>query len=65
MNMFIVWQNESGVDSEPEHTRYEYALGETIRVNSSDIYKCMKKQSYEGNLYHYFKKGIVSYNFNY
>lgn len=48
-----------------EHTDFEYSVGETITVNGDNVYRCMYKETIENNNYHYFKKGIISYNFDY
>ena len=65
MDKFIIWENENGSISSPEHTHFEYDLGEVIRVNSSDMYKCKRKITKDGKLYQYFKQGKVTYNYNY
>lgn len=41
MEKFIIWN----YTSEPEHTLFEYEVGEIITVNSLDVYKCMEKKS--------------------
>jgi hypothetical protein len=57
MEKFIVIGND-----EPEQTQYEYALGEIITVNSIDKYKCINKKIMNGNLYQFFKKGKLSFD---
>lgn len=48
-------------------TKYEYTEGEVIRVYGNEGYvphKCVKKERKpNGDIYHYWKKGKVSYSF--
>lgn len=59
---FMVYGKE-----EPEETKYEYAEGEVIRVYGKYGYaphKCVKKERKpNGDIYHYWKEGKVSYSF--
>lgn len=54
-------------EDEIDETKYEYSEGEVIRVCGTDGYvphKCVKKEKKpNGDIYHYWKKGKVSYSF--
>lgn len=57
MEKFIVLGND-----EPHHTEFEYEIGETIRVNSLDMYMCKVKKVVDGKLYQFFFKGRLVFN---
>ena len=64
MNKYIRFTNVDGTTSEPEKTKFEYEIGETIRVNSSTRYKCIGKNIIAGDLVHEFKEGEIIFNFD-
>lgn len=69
MKKYLVWmediENGKKIEDVAEHTDFEYYIGETITVNSNyNIYKCVKKVFIDGRLYHYFKKGKITYSFD-
>ncbi|GAE27010.1 hypothetical protein JCM9140_3120 [Halalkalibacter wakoensis JCM 9140] len=57
MELYIVLGND-----EPEKTKFEYEIGETIRVNSVDIYKCVNKKEFDSKLYQFFSKGRLVFD---
>lgn len=57
MEKFIVLGNEG-----TEKTKFEYEIGEIIRVNSADSYKCINKKVVGGKLYQFFSKGRVVFD---
>ena len=65
MEKFIIWMNANGRIDEPEETKFEYDIGETITVNNTQMYKCINKKIVEGELHQTFKEGIKIWKFNY
>ena len=66
MEKLIVYKDVYGSVSEPEHTQYEYEVGETISVDRYDNkYRCMKKEVVNGDLIQYFSQGKKTYTFDY
>lgn len=71
MKKFIIWMEHldkyegEELEENGNNTDFEYEIGEKITVNNNQIYKCMKKEVVDEKLYQYFKKGRVSYDFNY
>lgn len=59
MEKYIKFSDEK----DPEHTNFEYEIGETITVNSVEKFRCMKKEVVDGKLIQYFKKGIITFNY--
>lgn len=68
MKKYLVWmenvRGDAKLEDIRENTVFEYYLGEVITVNNTNKYKCIRKEVINGNLYHYFKKGQVSYSFD-
>lgn len=51
---------------EPEYTPYEYEVGEVIMVyGCNDTYpaKCVKKEVVDGDIYHYWRRGVMKASF--
>ncbi|ALA13359.1 hypothetical protein AVV02_gp195 [Bacillus phage AvesoBmore] len=47
---------------EPERTHYEYKVGEVITVygcNETYPAKCVKKETVDGDIYHYWRRGVM------
>jgi hypothetical protein len=67
MANYIIWKDVYGEVEEPEATRFDYSIGDTITVNSSEIYKCVdiETEIKEGNVYYHFKQGKRMYVFDY
>jgi hypothetical protein len=57
MEKYIVLGND-----EPQRTKFEYEIGETIRVNSVDTYMCKVKKVFDGKLYQFFFKGRLVFD---
>lgn len=64
IDRYIIFIDEYGNKSK-ESTEFEYEVGETIRVNSTQVYRCMRKEIVSDELIHYFKQGIKRYDFDY
>ena len=43
-------------------TAFEYEIGETIRLNSEDIFKCISIEETEDTIKFIFKEGIVTFD---
>lgn len=71
LKIYIVWVEDldsikyGSIDDYRENTTFEYDIGEIITVNNTEVYKCIKKELLDGDLYHYFKKGEISYDFSF
>lgn len=60
---YIRFQPLNGLVSE-EGTPYVYEVGETITVNSTELYKCVSITEEYGNIYYNFKQGKKIYTFD-
>lgn len=61
MPNWMVLENADGTEVK-EETKYEYDTGEVITVNSVSKYLCTKVKVVNGEKVHYFKEGIISFD---
>jgi hypothetical protein len=62
---FIIWHNADDTVDTPENTDYEYSIGKVLRVNSRDMYKCIRIDEKNDSVTYHFKQGIPTYNYDY
>ncbi|QFP93464.1 UNVERIFIED_ORG: hypothetical protein Xoosp15_199 [Xanthomonas phage Xoo-sp15] len=61
MDKYIVFSD----DKQRMRTQFEYEIGEVIKVDSHQYYKCTDKKVIDGEMLHYFKRGKVTYDYDY
>ena len=63
---FRVWHNVDGTIDEPEEMKYDYEIGDIVKVESyTNQYKCVRIEKKDGNIFYHFKQGKMIYTYDY